>query len=113
MVATLGTSGTLMGLSRRLKAFNPNVRIVGAEPYLGHAIQGLKNMKESYQPDIFDKKRLDEKVNIEDELAFETARRMAREEGLFVGMSSGAAMAVALQEAKKTSAGDHCGDSSR
>ena len=105
VVATLGTSGTLMGLSRRLKAFNPKVRIVGAEPYLGHAIQGLKNMKESYQPDIFDKKRLDVKVNIEDELAFEMARRMAREEGLFVGMSSGAAMAVALQEAEKLQQG--------
>lgn len=101
VVASLGTSGTLMGLSRRLKEFDPKIRLVGVEPYLGHGIQGLKNMKESYQPHIFEKKRLDAKVNIEDEIAFETARRMAREEGLFVGMSSGAAMAVALQEAKK------------
>ncbi len=103
LVATLGTSGTLMGLSRRLKEFNPQIRIIGVEPFLGHGIQGLKNMKESYRPDIFDKKRLDEKVNIEDDEAFEMARQLAREEGLFVGMSSGAAMAVALKEAQKIS----------
>ncbi|MBF0376391.1 MAG: pyridoxal-phosphate dependent enzyme [Desulfamplus sp.] len=101
IVATLGTSGTLMGLSRRLKEFNPKIRIIGVEPFLGHGIQGLKNMKESYRPDIFDKKRLDEKINIEDGEAFEAARLLAREEGLFVGMSSGAAMAVALKEALK------------
>ena len=100
VVATLGTGGTLMGLSRRLKEFNPDIRIIGAEPFLGHGIQGLKNMKESYRPHIFDKKRLDEKVNIADEEAFETTRQLAQQEGLFVGMSSGAAMAVALKEAK-------------
>ena len=55
VVATMGTTGTLMGLSRRLKEYNPNIRIVGVEPYLGHKIQGLKNMKESYQPEIFEK----------------------------------------------------------
>jgi len=99
VVATLGTGGTLMGLSRRLKEYDPNIRIVGAEPFLGHGIQGLKNMKESYRPHIFDKKRLDEKKNIADEEAFETARQLAQKEGLFVGMSSGAAMAVALKEA--------------
>ncbi len=97
IVATLGTSGTLMGLSRRFKELAPHVSIVGVEPYLGHKIQGLKNMKESYQPEIFEKDRLDQKVNIEDEEAFETARRLAKEEGLFVGMSSGAAMAAGLR----------------
>lgn len=105
LVASLGTSGTLMGLSRRLKELNPKIRIIGAEPFLGHGIQGLKNMKEAYQPEIFDKNRLDEKVNIEDEEAFETARQLARKEGLFVGMSSGAAMAVALKEAEKMQTG--------
>jgi len=105
IVATLGTSGTLMGLSRRLKELNPSVCIIGVEPYLGHKIQGLKNMKESYVPEIFEKERLDQKVNIDDEEAFETARRMAREEGLFVGMSSGAAMAVALRQAATMNAG--------
>jgi cysteinyl-tRNA synthetase len=105
LVATLGTSGTLMGLSRRLKELNPAVRIIGVEPYLGHKIQGLKNMKESYQPEIFEKDRLDEKINIDDEEAFETARRLAKEEGLFVGMSSGAAMAVAIDQARKMTSG--------
>jgi cysteinyl-tRNA synthetase len=105
MVATMGTSGTLMGLSRRLKAFNPAIRIIGVEPYLGHRIQGLKNMKEAYQPEIFDKRLLDEKVNIEDEPAFEMTRRLARQEGLMVGMSSGAAMVVAAEVAKNLEQG--------
>jgi cysteinyl-tRNA synthetase len=100
LVATMGTSGTLMGMSRRLRELNPEVRIIGVEPYLGHKIQGLKNMKEAYRPGIFDRKRLEEKVNIKDEDAYETSRLLAREEGLFVGMSSGAAAYVALQLAK-------------
>ncbi len=105
LVATMGTTGTLMGLSRRLKEFNPDIRIIGVEPYLGHKIQGLKNMKEAYEPGIFEKERLDGKVNIEDEEAFEMTRRLAREEGLFVGMSSGAAMAVAAREARAMTSG--------
>ncbi len=99
LVATIGTSGTVMGMSRRLKEFNPEIRIVGVEPYLGHKLQGLKNMKEAYQPEIYQKKLLDEKINIDDEEAFETTRRLAKEEGLFVGMSSGAAMAIAAKKA--------------
>jgi cysteinyl-tRNA synthetase len=105
IVATLGTSGTLMGLSRRFQELDPSVCIVGVEPYLGHKIQGLKNLKESYVPEIFEKERLGEKVNIDDEEAFETARRLAREEGLFVGMSGGAAMAIAIRKAAAMSSG--------
>lgn len=105
VVATLGTSGTLMGISRRMKAYNPNVRIIGVEPYLGHKIQGLKNMKEAYQPEIFEKNRLDEIVNIDDEKAFEMTRRLAREEGIFVGMSSGAAMVTAQKQAENMDEG--------
>ncbi len=101
VVATLGTSGTLMGLTRRMKEFNPEIKIVGVEPYLGHKIQGLKNMKESYRPEIFDKKLLDEILNIDDEDAFEMTRRLAKEEGIFVGMSSGAAMVIARKKAKE------------
>lgn len=104
-VASLGTSGTLMGSSARLKKLNPEIRIVGVEPYLGHKIQGLKNMKEAYRPGIFDRTRLDEKVNIRDEDAYETARILAREEGLFVGMSSGAAAHVAIQKARSLDQG--------
>jgi len=99
-VVALGTTGTAMGISRRLKDYNPSVRTVGVEPYLQHKIQGLKNMKESYQPGIFDRNGLDEKVNIQDEDAFEMARRLVREEGIFAGMSSGAAMHVAIEKAR-------------
>ncbi len=105
MVATLGTSGTLMGLSRRLKEYNPDIRIVGVEPYLGHKLQGLKNMKEAYCPEIFEKKRLDSNPNIDDEDAFDMTRRLAKEEGLFVGMSSGAAMVLAQKEAESMTDG--------
>jgi cysteinyl-tRNA synthetase len=105
VVATLGTTGTAMGLSQRLKELNPRIQIIGVEPYLKHKIQGLKNMRESYRPGIFDKKRLDEKVNILDEDAFEMARRLAREEGILAGMSSGAAMFVAAQKAREMEEG--------
>ncbi len=101
VVAAIGTSGTVMGIARRLREYNKDIKIIGVEPYLRHKIQGLKNMKESYQPGIFDKNRLHEKVNILDEDAFEMARRLTREEGILAGMSSGAAMHVALEKAKE------------
>lgn len=100
LVATMGTTGTLMGISRKLKEYDPTIRVIGVEPYLGHKIQGLKNLKEAYCPEIFEKTRLDEKINVEDEAAFEMTRQLARKEGLFVGMSSGAAMEIAYQKAK-------------
>ncbi|OGP71143.1 MAG: cysteine--tRNA ligase [Deltaproteobacteria bacterium RBG_13_60_28] len=105
VIVTMGTTGTLMGVYRGLKEFNPAIQVVGVEPYLGHALQGLKNMKESYKPGIFDKTRADEIVHVEDEEAFETARRLARQEGLFLGMSSGAAVAVALRKAREMESG--------
>ncbi len=104
-VATMGTTGTLMGVSRRLKEYNPDIRIIGVEPYLGHKLQGLKNMKEAYCPELYEKRRLDVKVNIDDEEAFEMTRRLAREEGLFVGMSSGAAMVIARRQALEMAEG--------
>ena len=105
VISTLGTTGTAMGLSKKLKELNPGIQIIGVEPYLQHKIQGLKNMRESYRPGIFDKKRLDEKVNILDEDAFEMSRRLALEEGILAGMSSGAAMFVAAQKARQMDAG--------
>ena len=105
VVVALGTTGTAMGLSTRLKEYSRDISIVGVEPYLQHRIQGLKNMKESYRPGIYDKNLLDEKVNILDEDAFEMARRLVVEEGLLVGMSSGAAMHVALQKAREMESG--------
>jgi cysteine synthase B len=104
-VAGMGTTGTLMGAGRRLKEYNEKIRIVGVEPFLGHRIQGLKNMKESIVPKIYDPDALDEKLNIADEEAFNTTRMLAVKEGLFVGMSSGAAFAGALKMADKIGAG--------
>lgn len=104
-VAGMGTSGTLMGVSRYFREVKPSVRIVGIEPRLGHTVQGLKNMQEAIVPDIYDPARLDEKMTIQDEDAFETARLLAVKEGLFVGMSSGAAVAGALRVASEMSSG--------
>ncbi len=96
-VAGMGTAGTLMGVSKKLKKYNSKIQIIGIEPLLGHKIQGLKNMKEAYKPGIYDKNRLDKKINVKDEDAYEIAREIAKKEGIFVGMSSGAAMFGALQ----------------
>jgi len=105
VVASVGTSGTLMGLSRFFRDRKRDTRVVCAEPYLGHGIQGLKNMKESYTPEIFDKSLLDQTLHIDDDDAFEMTRQLARIEGLFVGMSSGAAMAAALETAEQMDQG--------
>ena len=104
-LAGMGTTGTLMGAGRRLKEYNSNIRIVGVEPLLGHRIQGLKNMNESIVPKIFNPSALDEKLNVNDDDAFNTTRRLAVEEGLFVGMSSGAAMWAAIKKAKEMKEG--------
>jgi len=101
VVATLGTTGTAMGLASGLKAFKPAIRVIAVEPFAGHKLQGLKNMQESYPPGIYDKHAVDQVVNMEDAAAFDMARRMAREEGLLVGMSSGAALVAALGLAKE------------
>lgn len=104
-VAGMGTTGTLMGVGRYLKEKKPSVKIVGIEPPEGHAIQGLKNMKESIVPKIYNPELLDDKIVVEDGEAFETTRLLATTEGLFVGMSSGAAVAGALRVAKGMDSG--------
>jgi cysteine synthase B len=91
-VSSLGTSGTLMGVGLALKERAPGVRIVSAHPVRGHYIQGLKNLEEAIVPAIYDPAKIDRHIMVESEDAFELARRVAREEGLFVGMSSGAAL---------------------
>ncbi len=105
VVATLGTTGTVMGILHAMKERNPAIEVIGVEPYPGHKIQGLKNMKESYVPGLFDRYALDRVVHVKDEEAFQAARRLAREEGLFVGMSSGAAMAAAAKIAQERNQG--------
>jgi len=104
-VGALGTTGTVMGCSRRLKELNPEIRVIAVEPHLGHKIQGLKSLKEAYVPGIFDKRLVDQKVNVADEDAFATARLFAKAEGLLVGMSSGAAVFAALELARSLERG--------
>jgi len=104
-VAGMGTSGTLMGVGRYLREAKPGVRIVGVEPRLGHKVQGLKNMREAIVPEIYRPEALDDKITVDDDPAFATARLLAEREGLFVGMSSGAAVAGALRVAEEMDSG--------
>ena len=104
-VAGMGTTGTLMGSGCYLKEQNSSIRIIGVEPNQGHAIQGLKNMTESIVPKIYSPEQLDEKVTIQDGEAFESARLLAKVEGIFAGMSSGAAIAAALRIAEDMTSG--------
>ena len=101
MVSSLGTSGTLMGVGMKLKALNPNVRIIEAHPERGHYIQGLKNMEEAIVPELYDTSNIDDSIMIDSEEAYEMARRIVVEEGIFVGMSSGAAMLAAYRVAER------------
>lgn len=104
-VAGMGTSGTLMGTSLYFATAKPDVRIVGIEPVLGHKIQGLKNMREAIVPPIYDEGALSHKMVVEDDAAFEMARQLATHEGIFCGMSGGAAVAGALQLAPEMESG--------
>jgi len=99
-VATLGTSGTLIGTGRRLKEFNPDVQIVAIEPPEFHGIEGLKNMDVSIVPGIYDPAVWDQKVQVDTEEAYDAARSLTRQLGLLVGQSCGAAMVGALKIAE-------------
>jgi S-sulfo-L-cysteine synthase (O-acetyl-L-serine-dependent) len=104
-VAGMGTTGTLMGCSMFFKEQKPEVKIIGVEPNLDHRIQGLKNMHEAIVPKIYDPARLDGIISCNDENAFETTRDLSIQEGLFCGLSSGAAMWGAIQVARDLSRG--------
>lgn len=104
-VSSLGTSGTLMGVGKSLKEKNSKIKIVSAHPVKGHYIQGLKNMEEAIVPEIYDEEKIDETIMVETEDAYETTRQIAKQEGILVGMSSGAAMYVAIELSKKIKSG--------
>ena len=104
-VAGIGTTGTVMGAGRYLKERKPAVKIIGVEPVIGHTIQGLKNMQESIVPKLYKQEGLDEKIIVNDGEAFEMTRHLVAKEGLFVGMSSGAAVCGALKIAKNIKSG--------
>lgn len=108
VVLGLGTAGTGVGISKRLKEHDPKIKIVGVLPELGSAIQGLRHPKELNPTKLFDKKYFDEIIEIKKELipeTFSVARDLARKEGILAGMSSGAAMYIALKKAKELGAG--------
>jgi len=104
-VSSLGTSGTLMGVGMGLREKNKAIKIVEAHPVKGHYIQGLKSMEEAIVPEIYDPSQIDVSVKIESEEAFEMSRRIVNEEGIFVGMSSGAAMLAALKTIEQLDSG--------
>lgn len=104
-VSAIGTSGTIMGVGQFLKEKIPNIKIVCAQPFKGHYIQGLKNMDEAIVPAIYSPEKIDETIMIETEEAFEMTRQIVRKEGIFCGMSSGAAMLAAIEVAKKAKSG--------
>ena len=99
-VSSMGTTGTIMGVSSFLKAKNPEVQIVGLQPIEGSQIPGIRRWPEAYRPRIFDATAVDRVVDVSQVTAEETMRRMAREEGIFAGVSSGASIATAIEIAE-------------
>lgn len=106
LVCALGTSGTIMGISKFLKQHKPDIKVVCAHPIKGHYIQGLKNMEEAIVPAIYNPSRIDVQIMVESEEAISMARRIIAEEGIFAGMSSGAAMLAAIKTAEKIDKGN-------
>ncbi|MFW6449659.1 MAG: cysteine--tRNA ligase [Nanoarchaeota archaeon] len=100
-VAGLGTTGTLMGCAKGLKELNSNIKIIAAEPNPSHTVQGLKSLQEARVPGIYDEKLIDETIKINDNNAYRCARELIKKEGIFAGISSGAAISCALKLAKR------------
>ena len=105
-VSAVGTSGTLMGVSRFLRTMKPDIKVVCAHPTRGHYIQGLKNMEEAIIPSIYDESLIDRQVMIDSEEAIDMAREIIAREGIFAGMSSGAAMLAARRTAESIERGN-------
>lgn len=106
LACALGTSGTIMGLSKFLKVMKPDIKVVCAHPTRGHYIQGLKNMEEAIVPDIYNPSQIDIQEMVESEEAIAMARRIISEEAIFAGMSSGAAMLAAVRTAGRIDKGN-------
>ncbi|MEE9358812.1 cysteine synthase CysM [Candidatus Vondammii sp. HM_W22] len=95
-VSAMGTTGTIMGTSRYLKEQNPDIRIIGVQPAEGASIPGIRRWPEAYLPSIFDRSRVDREMDVTQQAAEETTRRLATEEGIFAGISSGGSVSAAL-----------------
>jgi len=104
-VSAMGTTGTIMGCSKFLKEVNPDIQIVGCQPTEGSSIPGIRRWPEAYLPKIFDPSRVDRVIDISEQEAVQTTRKMAREEGIFAGMSSGGALSAALKLAEELEEG--------
>ncbi len=104
-VSAMGTTGTIMGVSRFLKEVNPGVQIVGCQPTEGSRIPGIRKWQEAYLPKIFERQRVDRIMDISEEEARIMTNRLAREEAIFCGMSSGGAVAAAVRVARELSSG--------
>jgi len=104
-VSAMGTTGTIMGCSRFFKDTNPKIQIVGCQPTEGSSIPGIRRWPEAYLPKIFDPKRVDRVMDVSQEEATEAARKLAKVEGVFAGMSSGGALAASLKLAQELAAG--------
>jgi cysteine synthase B len=100
-ISSMGTTGTIVGTSKFLKQMNPNIQIIGVQPEEGAQIPGIRKWPEAYLPKIFTKENIDEVINVSQPNAEATARRLASEEGIFCGASTGGALFVALSIAKK------------
>jgi cysteine synthase B len=96
-VSAMGTTGTIMGCSKYLKEINPDIQIVGCQPTEGSSIPGIRRWPEAYLPKIFDPKRVDRVMDIAENDAIDMARKMAKQEGVFAGMSSGGALSAAIK----------------
>jgi len=105
-VAGLGTGGTLMGCAQRLREANPEVQIVAAEPLQGDPVMGLRSLEDGYTPPILDINQLDRKVLVSNAEAVHTLRELLNEEGVFAGVSAGAALAVARKTAARMDGGN-------
>jgi len=96
-VATMGTTGTIMGCSRFLKEKNPAIQVIGVQPQPGAQVPGIRKWPEAYLPKIFDRSRIDRVVEVSQQESEEMTRRLAREEGIFAGISSGGGLAAAMR----------------
>lgn len=104
-VSAMGTTGTIIGTSTYLKEKNPDIKIIGAQPSEGSQIPGIRKWPQEYLPKIFDPSKVDQTIDVSEKEAREITKRLAKEEGIFAGMSSGGAVAVALKIANQLESG--------
>jgi cysteine synthase B len=106
LVAGIGTGGTIMGVGRRLRESNPGVKVIGVEPRMGEALQGLRSLSEGYLPPLLDLKQLDGRFLVDSATAIEASHKIIDREGILAGVSSGATLHVALRVARDIDKGN-------